>query len=340
MSSFFSPYRHQFIRVGACVPAVAPAEPERNAAAVEAMLADADRARVALMVFPELCLSAYAIDDLLISGRAARRGRAPARAAGRGEPRALSGVRRRRAVARAGAALQLRGRDPSRAGAGRGPEGLSAELPRILRAPAFRLGRRHRRPVDRARRSRGPVRRRSVVRRQRRCGGVHLSRRDLRGSVGAAAAQHRGGDGRGRDPAQPVGQQHHDRQGPDAPPAMRLAVGALPGRLRLFGRGRRRVDDRPRLGRPGRDLRNGRGAGRDRALLGRRRRWPSPTSISAAFARSACAPTPLATARARQPARRPRRSAPSRSTSRRPASGWPCAATSSAFPMCRPTRRC
>ena len=65
MSSFFSPYRHQFIRVGACVPAVAPAEPERNAAAVEAMLADGDRARVALMVFPELCLSAYAIDDLL-----------------------------------------------------------------------------------------------------------------------------------------------------------------------------------------------------------------------------------------------------------------------------------
>ena len=27
MSSFFSPYRHQFIRVGACVPAVTPAEP-------------------------------------------------------------------------------------------------------------------------------------------------------------------------------------------------------------------------------------------------------------------------------------------------------------------------
>ena len=65
MSSFFSPYRHQFIRVGACVPAVTAAEPERNAAAVEAMLADGDRARVALMVFPELCLSAYAIDDLL-----------------------------------------------------------------------------------------------------------------------------------------------------------------------------------------------------------------------------------------------------------------------------------
>ncbi len=65
MSSFFSPYRHQFIRLGACVPQVAVAEPRRNAAAVEALLAAGDRARVGLMVFPELCLSAYAIDDLL-----------------------------------------------------------------------------------------------------------------------------------------------------------------------------------------------------------------------------------------------------------------------------------
>src|SRR5271169_2493273 len=65
MSSFFSPYRHQFIRVAACVPHVATAEPSQNAAAVEALLAEGDASRVALMVFPELCLSAYAIDDLL-----------------------------------------------------------------------------------------------------------------------------------------------------------------------------------------------------------------------------------------------------------------------------------
>ena len=65
MSSFFSPYRHQFVRIGACVPHVAVAEPSHNAAAVEALLAEGDAARVALMVFPELCLSAYAIDDLL-----------------------------------------------------------------------------------------------------------------------------------------------------------------------------------------------------------------------------------------------------------------------------------
>src|SRR6516162_5044409 len=65
MSPFFSPYRHQFIRVGACVPQVAVTEPRRNADNVLGLLAEGDKARVALMVFPELCLSAYAIDDLL-----------------------------------------------------------------------------------------------------------------------------------------------------------------------------------------------------------------------------------------------------------------------------------
>ena len=65
MSSFFSPYHHQFVRLGACVPRVAVAEPGHNAAAIEALLDLGDKLRVALMVFPELGLSAYAIDDLL-----------------------------------------------------------------------------------------------------------------------------------------------------------------------------------------------------------------------------------------------------------------------------------
>jgi NAD+ synthase (glutamine-hydrolysing) len=65
MSSFFSPYSHQFIRIGACVPHVAVTEPRRNAENVLGLLTEGDQARVALMVFPELCLSAYAIDDLL-----------------------------------------------------------------------------------------------------------------------------------------------------------------------------------------------------------------------------------------------------------------------------------
>jgi len=73
MSPFFSPYRHQFIRVGACVPQVAVTEPRRNADNVLGLLAEGDKARVALMVFPELCLSAYAIDDLLFQDAVRRR---------------------------------------------------------------------------------------------------------------------------------------------------------------------------------------------------------------------------------------------------------------------------
>jgi NAD+ synthase (glutamine-hydrolysing) len=65
MSAFFSPYRHGFVRLAACVPQVAIAEPARNADQTLDLVAAADKAGVALMVFPELNLSAYAIDDLL-----------------------------------------------------------------------------------------------------------------------------------------------------------------------------------------------------------------------------------------------------------------------------------
>jgi NAD+ synthase (glutamine-hydrolysing) len=65
MSAFFSPYRHQFVRVGACVPPVTVAEPEKNADQAFALLQTAHAQAIAILVFPELCLSAYAIDDLL-----------------------------------------------------------------------------------------------------------------------------------------------------------------------------------------------------------------------------------------------------------------------------------
>src|SRR5260370_9134981 len=65
MAEFFSPYRHQFVRIGACVPRVAIAEPTRNADEALALVRQGDKDGVGLMVFPELCLSAYAIDDLL-----------------------------------------------------------------------------------------------------------------------------------------------------------------------------------------------------------------------------------------------------------------------------------
>src|SRR5712691_11538748 len=65
MSEFFSPYRHQLVRVSACVPQAMIAEPARNADQALALVQKGAKVGVALMVFAELCLSAYAIDDLL-----------------------------------------------------------------------------------------------------------------------------------------------------------------------------------------------------------------------------------------------------------------------------------
>ncbi|HEX6442758.1 MAG TPA: NAD(+) synthase [Stellaceae bacterium] len=65
MGEFFSPYRHEFVRVGACVPQVAVAEPAKNGDQVLDLVQQGEKAGIGLMVFPELCLSAYSIDDLL-----------------------------------------------------------------------------------------------------------------------------------------------------------------------------------------------------------------------------------------------------------------------------------
>ncbi|MGA8402264.1 MAG: NAD(+) synthase [Stellaceae bacterium] len=65
MPEFFSPYSHSFVRLATCVPQVAVADPAKNGDQVAAMVERGDRDGVAVMLFPELCLSAYAIDDLL-----------------------------------------------------------------------------------------------------------------------------------------------------------------------------------------------------------------------------------------------------------------------------------
>jgi len=63
---FESVYRHGFARVAACTIPVAIADPARNAEAViDAARALSDDA-VAVAVFPELCLTGYAIDDLVM----------------------------------------------------------------------------------------------------------------------------------------------------------------------------------------------------------------------------------------------------------------------------------
>jgi len=63
---FLSPYRHGFVRVAACVPTICIADPKDNAEQTLELVRQGDADAVALMVFPELGISAYAIDDLLL----------------------------------------------------------------------------------------------------------------------------------------------------------------------------------------------------------------------------------------------------------------------------------
>jgi len=63
--SFFSPYRHGFVRVATAAPKVRLVDPAANAQRVLDLVREADAAGVAVMAFPELGLTGYAIDDLL-----------------------------------------------------------------------------------------------------------------------------------------------------------------------------------------------------------------------------------------------------------------------------------
>src|SRR5205807_4073617 len=64
MSQFSSLYRHGFARVAAAVPHLRIAEPEFNAARTLDLARSASEEHAALVVFPELGLSGYSIDDL------------------------------------------------------------------------------------------------------------------------------------------------------------------------------------------------------------------------------------------------------------------------------------
>ena len=63
---FESAYRHGFARVAACTIPVAIADPAANADAVLAAARECDAEAVAIAVFPELCLTGYAIEDLVM----------------------------------------------------------------------------------------------------------------------------------------------------------------------------------------------------------------------------------------------------------------------------------
>ncbi|WEP00267.1 NAD(+) synthase [Streptomyces sp. FXJ1.172] len=64
--SFWSIYQHGFARVAACTGHTVIADPPANAASVLRHARRCAEEGVAVAVFPELCLSGYAIDDLLL----------------------------------------------------------------------------------------------------------------------------------------------------------------------------------------------------------------------------------------------------------------------------------
>src|SRR4051794_8122909 len=64
--TFQSIYRHGFARVAACTTRCTLADPAANAAAVIEMARECHEQAVALAVFPELVLTGYAIEDLLL----------------------------------------------------------------------------------------------------------------------------------------------------------------------------------------------------------------------------------------------------------------------------------
>ncbi|TBN55283.1 NAD(+) synthase [Hansschlegelia quercus] len=65
-SEFASIHAHGFVRVGVATPLVAVANPTTNAASAVSLAQQADADGVDLLIFPELNLSAYAIDDLFL----------------------------------------------------------------------------------------------------------------------------------------------------------------------------------------------------------------------------------------------------------------------------------
>ena len=319
--AFDSLYTHGFARVAAAVPHLRPAEPVFN---VERTLALGEpgvgRARGAGRL-PRARALGVRDRRLLPAGRADRR------RAGRAWRAIVEASRElfpvlvgRRAAARASTGSSTvafvihRG-----ARARRRPQELPAQLPRVLRGA----------PVPRRARVRSATASSCSGRRSRSAAtcssraadlpGLRAPRRDLRGRLDAAPAEHLRRAG-GRDRArEPVGEQHHDRQGRLPAHAVHGAVRAHDRGLHLHGRGRGRVDDRPRVGRAGADLRERRPASprpsasatEEQLLLRRRRPRPDRLRPREHEQLRGLDPRPPRAARA-LPARRRSSSAPAR----------------------------
>jgi NAD+ synthase (glutamine-hydrolysing) len=66
MHPFHSMHRHGFVRAAVCTPRIHVGDPASNTAETLALMREGETRHVDLMLFPELGISAYAIDDLLL----------------------------------------------------------------------------------------------------------------------------------------------------------------------------------------------------------------------------------------------------------------------------------
>ena len=239
MKDFFNPYSHGFVRVAVATPRVRVADPDFNVEATVELMQRAAREKALLAVFPELGLSAYTCDDLFHQRALldARRG-----GARRASLQASRDARRssRSSACRCAsthllfncAAVIAAGRHPRRRA-----EDLPAELPRVLRGAPVHAGRRGAlRPRSTwsasdvpfgtdlmFRRAEQPLLR-ACTSRSARTSGCRSRRRRYAALAGATVLR------------QPVGVEHHGRQGRLPAPAGRQPVGALPRGLPVLAR--------------------------------------------------------------------------------------------------------
>ena len=162
--SFFSPYRHDFVRVGVCTPRTRPADPEaqRGGGGPARRGRRARRRRGAAV--PRARARRLRRGRPPPAGGAARRLRCGAGARARDQPHRPRRTGGRPAAQEPGPALQCGRRGPRRAGARRRAQDASSELPGVLRGALVHPGRGRHRPHDADRGRGGAVRRRAAVR--------------------------------------------------------------------------------------------------------------------------------------------------------------------------------
>jgi hypothetical protein len=130
--NFHSIYSHGFARVAACTIVSSVADPIANATAIIDAARACHEKSVAVAVFPELCLSGYAIEDLLLQDAlldAVVRGLAAVVEASTGF---MSGLGRGRTASAGQSNFQLRCRSPPRTGPWRRAKNLLADLSGVL----------------------------------------------------------------------------------------------------------------------------------------------------------------------------------------------------------------